>query len=143
MYLSEASISDMLSSHFQQPVAETLERISPDILQLEQYMDFERNLQFRETLLVHDSVEPKRALTPAVLHGLLMSSRAVAETTPVDLSAGAPVAFWNGKLGAEVLKLANGVRTRRDLLEGLMTRVARREIELEENGNPVTAPEAA
>jgi hypothetical protein len=31
MYLSEASISDMLSSHFQQPVAETLERISPDM----------------------------------------------------------------------------------------------------------------
>src|SRR5262249_59441599 len=46
-------------------------------------------------------------------------------------------------LGAEVLKLANGVRTTHELLEELMTRVARGEIVLEENGNPVTAPEAA
>ena len=46
-------------------------------------------------------------------------------------------------LGIEVLKLANGVRTTDDLLEELMARVARGEIELEENGNPVTAPEAA
>jgi hypothetical protein len=64
MYLSEASISDMLSSHFQQPVAETLERISPDIPPLKQYMDFVRNRP-RPTLLVHDSVKRKRALTPA------------------------------------------------------------------------------
>ncbi len=102
MFLSEASISNMLSSHFQRPVAETLERISPDILQLEQYMDFVRNRQFRQTLLVHDSIKPKRALTPAVLHGLLVSSRALAETMPVDLSDGTTSVFSSGKQRADV-----------------------------------------
>jgi methyltransferase-like protein/2-polyprenyl-3-methyl-5-hydroxy-6-metoxy-1,4-benzoquinol methylase len=254
-YLSEASISDMLSSQFQQPIAETLERISPDILHLEQYMDFVRNRQFRQTLLVHGAVKPKRALTPALLHGLMVSSSALPENPPVDLSSGTTVVFSNGgqradvslpatkaafallgdtwpcaiavdelcsraleratpflgetpaadahgalmsdlfkavtygmvglhtqappctnhpsdvprayrlaamqarsgtlvvnahhqmielePLGAEVLKLANGVRTTHDLIEELMARVARGEIELEENGHPVTAPEAA
>jgi SAM-dependent methyltransferase len=255
LYLSEASISDMLTSHFPQPVAETLERISPDILHLEQYMDFVRNRQFRQTLLVHDSVKPKRALTPAFLHGLMVSSHSLAEKLPVDLSAGTTVVFWNGKqradaslpatkaafallgetwpcaitvdelcaaaldrarpflgdtpigeahralmgdlfgavmygmvelhtlappctgipsetprayglaafqaragtlvvnahhqmvelerLGSEVLKLANGDRTTTDILDVLLTRVASGEIMLEENGQPVTAPDAA
>jgi methyltransferase-like protein/trans-aconitate methyltransferase len=101
MFLSEASISDMLSSHFPQPIAETLERVSPDILHLEQYMDFVRNRQFRQTLLVKDTVKPNRALTPAVLSGLMMSSPAAPEHVPVDLSADRTVVFWNGKRRAE------------------------------------------
>jgi methyltransferase-like protein/SAM-dependent methyltransferase len=101
MFLSEASISDMLTSHFAPAVAETLDRISPNILHLEQYMDFVRNRQFRQTLLVHDTVKPNRALTPAVLSGLLMSSPAAPEHPPVDLSAGSTVVFWNGKRRAE------------------------------------------
>jgi len=102
MYLSEASISEMLSSHFQRPVAETLERISPDILHLEQYMDFVRNRLFRQTLLVHASVRPRRALTPALVNGLLMSSAVLPENTPVDLSSGTTVVFRNGRQRAEV-----------------------------------------
>jgi methyltransferase-like protein len=47
------------------------------------------------------------------------------------------------RLGAQVLQLANGDRTTYDILEVLMTRVASGEIVLEENGNPVTAPDAA
>jgi methyltransferase-like protein/2-polyprenyl-3-methyl-5-hydroxy-6-metoxy-1,4-benzoquinol methylase len=103
MYLSEASVSDMLTSHFPPAVAETLERISPDILHLEQYMDFVRNRQFRQTLLCRKDVKPKRALTPAFMHGLLVSSRAIPEKAPVDLSSTAPVVFWNGKQRADVL----------------------------------------
>jgi methyltransferase-like protein len=100
-FLSEASIADMMSSTFAPPVAETLERISPDILHLEQYMDFVRNRQFRQTLLVHESINPKRALTPAVLEGLLVSSPALPEHTPVDLSFGTPAVFWKGKQRAD------------------------------------------
>ena len=101
LYLSEASVSDMLTSHFPAAVAETLERISPDILHLEQYMDFVRNRQFRQTLLCHLGVKPKRALTPAFMHGLLASSRALPDAA-VDLSTAAPVAFRTGKQRAEV-----------------------------------------
>jgi methyltransferase-like protein/SAM-dependent methyltransferase len=101
-YLSEADISDMLSSVFPPAIAETLERISPDILHLEQYMDFVRNRLFRQTLLCHKRVRPKRALTPTLLHGLLVSSPALAETDPPDLAPGTAVAFIKGTQRATV-----------------------------------------
>jgi methyltransferase-like protein/trans-aconitate methyltransferase len=101
-YLSEASISDMLSSHFPTDVAEILERISPDILHLEQYMDFVRNRQFRQTLLVHATQRPRRALTPAFLHGLLVSSAAMPDTSPVDLASVSGVTFRIGSQRADV-----------------------------------------
>lgn len=101
-YLSEASVSDMLTSRFPAEVAETLERVSADILHLEQYMDFVRNRQFRQTLLVHAGVTPKRALTPAFLKGLLVSSPARPETMPTDLALSAPLTFWHVKQRADV-----------------------------------------
>jgi methyltransferase-like protein/trans-aconitate methyltransferase len=101
-YLSEASVSDMLSSHFPKEIAETLERISPDILHLEQYMDFVRNRQFRQTLLVHKAQRPKRALTPAFMPGLLVSSAAVPDVLPIDLSASTSVTFRTGTQRADV-----------------------------------------
>jgi methyltransferase-like protein/SAM-dependent methyltransferase len=92
-YLSEADISVMLASLFPAPIAETLERISPDILHLEQYMDFVRNRQFRQTLLCHRHLRPTRALSPASLQGLLVSSAAVPGSTPVDFTQGTAVVF--------------------------------------------------
>ena len=83
----------MLTSLFPAPIAETLERISPDILHLEQYMDFVRNRQFRQTLLCHRDLRPNRALSPGSLHGLLVSSAARAGSTPVDLTQGTAVVF--------------------------------------------------
>jgi methyltransferase-like protein len=101
LYLSEASVSEMLTSHFPASVAETLERVSPDILHLEQYMDFVRNREFRQTLLCRQGARPKRALTTDFMHGLLASSRAVAEEQPVDLTLGRKVVFSNGKQRAD------------------------------------------
>jgi methyltransferase-like protein/SAM-dependent methyltransferase len=101
LYLSEASVSEMLTSHFPASVAETLERVSPDILHLEQYMDFVRNREFRQTLLCRQGARPKRALTTDFMHGLLASSRAVAEDQPVDLTSGRKVVFSNGKQRAD------------------------------------------
>jgi methyltransferase-like protein/trans-aconitate methyltransferase len=100
-YLSEAIVSDMLTSHFPADVARTLERISPDLLHLEQYMDFVRNRQFRQTLLCHANLRPRRALTPEVLSGLLLSSAAVARDTP-DLTPGVPMTFISGTRRADV-----------------------------------------
>jgi methyltransferase-like protein/cyclopropane fatty-acyl-phospholipid synthase-like methyltransferase len=102
LYLSEASVTDMLTSHFPPDVAETLDRISPDILHLEQYMDFVRNRLFRQTLLVHKAQRPQRALTPAFLHGLLVSSAATPDTLPVDLGAKSVVTFRAGRQRADV-----------------------------------------
>jgi methyltransferase-like protein len=52
----------MVVSNFAPQVAETLRRIAPDIIRLEQYMDFVRNRTFRQTLLVHDAVAIRRRL---------------------------------------------------------------------------------
>jgi methyltransferase-like protein/SAM-dependent methyltransferase len=101
LYLSEASISDMLTSHFPAEVAETLERISPNILHLEQYMDFVRNRLFRQTLLVHKNQHPTRALTPAILRGLMVSSSARPDDS-VDLASSSSVTFRIGTQRADV-----------------------------------------
>jgi methyltransferase-like protein/SAM-dependent methyltransferase len=101
-FLSEAEISEMLTSHFPASVASTLERISPDLLHLEQYMDFVRNRQFRQTLLCHDARRPRRALSSEVLNGLMLSSSAVSDTAAPDLSPGVPVVFTIGSKRAEI-----------------------------------------
>jgi methyltransferase-like protein/SAM-dependent methyltransferase len=102
-YLAEADVSDMLSSTFPADVKETLERISPDLLHLEQYMDFVRNRLFRQTLLCHRDVRPTRALTPAVLQGLMLSSRATTDPAPPDLTSMKTVVFQRGQQRAEVM----------------------------------------
>src|SRR6185436_718710 len=101
-FLSEAVVSEMLTSHFPALVAATLERISPDLLHLEQYMDFVRNRQFRQTLLCHDACRPVRTLNPDVLDGLMLSSAAVADTAAPDLAPDVPVVFTNGSKRAQI-----------------------------------------
>jgi methyltransferase-like protein/SAM-dependent methyltransferase len=104
-FLSEAVVGDMLTSHFPGPVSETLERISPDILHLEQYMDFLRSRQFRQTLLCREHAHPRRALTADILRGLQVSSPAVADRAP-DLDDASPAVFTSGSRRAEITKPA-------------------------------------
>jgi SAM-dependent methyltransferase len=104
-YLSESIVSEMLTSTLPPDVARTLERISPDLLHLEQYMDFVRNRQFRQTLLCHSSLRPKRALTPELLSGLLLSSAAVVDGT-VGLKPGVPMTLSSGTRQAHVVSPA-------------------------------------
>lgn len=59
-YLSESEFSTMLTSNFPASVAETLRRISTEIVRTEQYMDFVRNREFRQTLLCHKDVQLNR-----------------------------------------------------------------------------------
>jgi methyltransferase-like protein len=92
----------MLSSVFEPTVAQTLERISPDLVHLEQYMDFVRTRQFRQTLLCHAPLRPKRALDPSFMDGLMLSSRAVTESGPPDLRPEHPVVFHNRSQRATV-----------------------------------------
>lgn len=66
-YLGEADVHTMLPRGLSDKVAETLGRISPDIVALEQYMDFVRNRQFRQTLVCHTDVELDRNLRPEVM----------------------------------------------------------------------------
>jgi len=101
-FLSEADVSEMLTSQFPAAIAGTLERISADLLRLEQYMDFVRNRQFRQTLLCHDARRPRRALHPDALTGLMLSSAAVTDAASPDLAREGPVAFTNGPKRAQL-----------------------------------------
>ncbi|HEY7187842.1 MAG TPA: methyltransferase regulatory domain-containing protein [Vicinamibacterales bacterium] len=101
-FLSEADVSEMLTSQLPAAVAGTLERISADLLHLEQYMDFVRNRQFRQTLLCHDARRPRRALHPDALDGLKLSSAAVCDAAPQDLDREGPVLFTNGSKRAQI-----------------------------------------
>lgn len=92
-YLGEADFSTMLSSGFPNHVAETLSRISPNIIRKEQYMDFLRNRFFRQTLLCHNGFTLNRNLDAHSLEGLLIASSAAPETDPVDLSPGIKQSF--------------------------------------------------
>jgi methyltransferase-like protein/trans-aconitate methyltransferase len=92
-YLSEANFSSMLTSGFSGEVAETLDRITQDIIRNEQYMDFVRNRQFRQTLLCRKGLSPKRALGGEDVRGLLVASDARPEKAPVDLSPGVKQSF--------------------------------------------------
>jgi methyltransferase-like protein len=105
-YLAEAVVSEMLTSLFPRPVAETLERISSDLLHLEQYMDFVRNRQFRQTLLCRASARPVRVLNPEVLDGLMLSSPAVTDAA-IDLTPGVAVTFSSGSRRANVVSPAS------------------------------------
>jgi methyltransferase-like protein len=83
-------------------VLQSAEVMKKSVAHLEQYMDFVRNRQFRQTLLCHRGLVPKRALSPAFLHGLLLSCRAVTEPAPPDLTSMKAVVFATVRHRAEL-----------------------------------------
>ena len=96
-YLAEADFGAMLTRGFPTETAETLERISQNIINAEQYMDFVRNRLFRQTLLCHEHLTLKRDLGPEDLTGLLVASAASPKTEVVNLSAGEEQSFRTPK----------------------------------------------
>ena len=79
-YLSEAVVSEMLTSHFPAPVAATLERISPGSAAPRAVHGLRAEPAVPPDAVVpHDGSSPRRAMNPAVLHGLLVSSPATTE----------------------------------------------------------------
>jgi SAM-dependent methyltransferase len=75
-YLGEAQVSAMMPGRFGDEAERTLRRISPDLLHMEQYMDFLRNRMFRQTLVCHAGEPLDYALRPAAVRGLYVASPA-------------------------------------------------------------------
>ncbi|WP_146118891.1 methyltransferase regulatory domain-containing protein [Blastopirellula marina] len=73
-YLAESHLATMWTGNFPKEVAQTLERVAPDIIQREQYADFVRNRMFRQTLLCPRRVKVDRALNAQTLDGAWLSS---------------------------------------------------------------------
>jgi SAM-dependent methyltransferase len=63
-YLGEAEVSTMAPDNFPKEVASVIKALSPDVIHLEQYLDFVRNRTFRQTLLCHGQQSPDYSLPP-------------------------------------------------------------------------------
>jgi methyltransferase-like protein/SAM-dependent methyltransferase len=75
-YLCEANFSDVFLNDFPPQTSKDLLKLSHDLIELEQYMDFLRNRTFRKTLLVHQDVPISRQLRPDRILPLYVASNA-------------------------------------------------------------------
>jgi methyltransferase-like protein/SAM-dependent methyltransferase len=92
-YLGEAEFHTMLASNFPKQVADTLRSLAPDIVQMEQYMDFVRNRLFRQTLLVHQNVVLNRNVTWRNMMPFYVSSQLRPQSAQPDLDSRKPEQF--------------------------------------------------
>ncbi len=79
----------------------TLQGLSENILELEQYLDFIRNRKFRRTLLVHDDIALNRTPTLSVLKNMHLSSLVRPESATPDL-VGEGQEHFTGEDGAGI-----------------------------------------
>jgi methyltransferase-like protein/protein-L-isoaspartate O-methyltransferase len=114
-YLGEADFSAMMTAGFSPDVADTLNRITSNITQIEQYMDFLRNRQFRQTLLCRQDIPLRRDLGPERIFNFQIASPAYPETMPVDLTPGVPQRF-RIPYGATVTSSASATKAAYQLL---------------------------
>jgi methyltransferase-like protein len=92
-YLGEANFSTMLGTEFSPKVLETLNRVAPDVVRREQFMDFLRARAFRESLLVHDSVALTRKISPLRVMELHIAAQARPVAANSDLRSNAAEEF--------------------------------------------------
>jgi methyltransferase-like protein/protein-L-isoaspartate O-methyltransferase len=75
-YLAEADFATVFPNYFPPRVKEQLLKMSRDVVEMEQYMDFLRVRTFRRTLLVHDGLLKSRSLKSERVLSLFMASHA-------------------------------------------------------------------
>jgi SAM-dependent methyltransferase len=75
-YLAEAQLGTMALDGYPPEVQQALRAASPDVLHLEQYLDFLRNRTFRQTLLCHQGAAVDYRLCAERLRGLYVASPA-------------------------------------------------------------------
>lgn len=92
-YLGEAEFHTMLATNFPPEAAETLKAIAPNIVQMEQYMDFLRNRVFRQTLLVHQEIALNRNLDWHSVEDLMAGTSMRSTSTKIDYLSRVPERF--------------------------------------------------
>lgn len=92
-YLGEPALAQMLTSNFSEKVYETLNQLSTQIVQQEQYMDFLRNRTFRQTLLCRSNLAIQRNIKTDGMETFAFRSRLKPIEGPIDLSVGVNVSF--------------------------------------------------
>ncbi|MDY6950437.1 MAG: class I SAM-dependent methyltransferase [Thermodesulfobacteriota bacterium] len=85
-YLAESEFQTMFDVGIPDNISQTVARISRDIIQNEQYLDFLRNRCFRKTLICRKNLKLRRSLDASCLDKLLISST----STPEGLADASP-----------------------------------------------------
>ncbi len=92
-YLCDADFRMDFLTTFPKAKADALLKMSHNIVELEQYMDFVRNRMFRQSLLVHADQPVSRRLGATRLQTLWVGSAARPETGEIDVRRGAVAKF--------------------------------------------------
>ena len=92
-YLAEAEVHAMMAGRFPPEVAATVEKLSSDFIELEQFLDFLRNRKFRQTLVCHRDVALKRNVGPEVLAELYVASALKPKMPDLEIGSTAPAQF--------------------------------------------------
>jgi methyltransferase-like protein/predicted O-methyltransferase YrrM len=98
-YLAEADFATVFPNYFPPKVKEQLLKMSRDVVEMEQYMDFLRVRTFRRTLLVHDGMLDGRSLKSGRILSLYMASHAQPVSDQPDIG-GVNVEQFRGGGGA-------------------------------------------
>jgi methyltransferase-like protein/SAM-dependent methyltransferase len=101
-YLGEAHMASMWSEHLPKHVAKTFEKMSSNLIQMEQLSDFLKNRMFRQTLLCRSEATIDRSLGTAKLRDLYVTSPLVSEPTQAN----------DGKMAFRHRKSKRGLMTR-------------------------------
>src|SRR5260370_39532819 len=75
-YLGEADVHLMMASTMPREVEEVLRRLATDLVHLQQYLDFLRNMPFRQSLLCHRETSLDRTRRPDVVRSVRIASTA-------------------------------------------------------------------
>jgi methyltransferase-like protein/2-polyprenyl-3-methyl-5-hydroxy-6-metoxy-1,4-benzoquinol methylase len=93
-FLAEVPLDSMDSRNFAPEIGQTLQRVSSDMVQMEQYMDFLRNRMFRQTLLCHANHTPNYRLDLETLTPYFLASSLRPSSARPDLSQGVREDYW-------------------------------------------------
>lgn len=92
-FLGEADFRMMVHENLPPEVREGLAKVAPNLIQMEQYLDFLSNRMFRQSLVCHESHRPTYNLTPERIVGFHVASSLKPSATPVELAAGVQATF--------------------------------------------------
>jgi methyltransferase-like protein len=92
-YLGDADLSSMLGHEMPEATRDRIGKIAGDILQMEQYLDFVRNRQFRMTLVCHKDIMLKRSLDADSVRHMRFMLAPSGKQWPVDLTEGTAHTF--------------------------------------------------
>jgi len=92
-YLGEADFCVMVHTTLPPDVQEVLNQVAPNLIQMEQYLDFLRNRTFRQTLIVHEHHRPNYALHPDKMAAFHLASPLKPKSPKPDLAGAAAEEF--------------------------------------------------